>query len=264
MPKYLLTLYLLIISFALHAQTWELGASVGGAGYMGDLNTNNPVKLSGISFGGFLKYNFNGYLSLKGSLAYAKIGAADSNSRIEQFRNRNLSFNNQIKEAALTAEYNFMHYIPSTGKNRFTPFLYVGAGFAFHAPRTIYNNRSIGLRGLRTEDQSNQYSKMLIAVPYGAGIKYNIGGKWNLIADIGYRYTTTDYLDDVSGVYADKNKLPPGIRRALSDRSGEKTGIYTGVWGTQRGDLRQTDTYFLLNLSISFTFVTERCYYENR
>jgi opacity protein-like surface antigen len=264
MPKYLLTFYLAILSFTLHAQTWEIGASVGGAGYLGDLNTDNPVKLSGISFGGFLKRNFNGYLALKGSLNYGIVHAADSNSRIEQTRNRNLSFTNHIKEAALTAEYNFMHYIPDAGKNRFTPFVFVGGAIALHNPTTIYRGAVKQLRSFRTEERDKQYSQLLIAIPYGAGVKYNIGGKWNLIADIGYRYTTTDYIDDVSGVYPDQTKLPNLASRILSDRSGEETGIYTGVRGTQRGDLRQTDTYFFLNLSISFTFVTQRCYFENR
>jgi hypothetical protein len=38
-----------------------------------------------------------------------------------------------------------------------------------------------------------------VLIPYGIGIKYNIGGKFSLAADMGYRYTFTDYLDDVSG-----------------------------------------------------------------
>ncbi len=81
------------------------------------------------------------------------------------------------------------------------------------------------------------------------------------MADIGYRNPTTDYLDDVSGNYADKARFISPLAAALSDRSGEKTGIYTGAAGTQRGDGRKRDTYLFVNFTLSFTFVTANCYY---
>jgi hypothetical protein len=63
-------------------------------------------------------------------------------------------------------------------------------------------------------------------------------------------------------MYADKSKLT-GVARALSDRSGEKAGIYIGSAGTQRGDLKPRDSYFIVGLTISYTFVTKRCYFQN-
>ncbi|RCH56527.1 hypothetical protein DJ568_01325 [Mucilaginibacter hurinus] len=266
MPKFLLTVFFLLASIGLRAQTWEIGLSGGGAGYMGDLNQHNPFQLSGGTFGGFIKRNFNGYLSIKGALSYGRIGAADSNSNNQQFRDRNLSFYNRLKEASLVGEFNFLHYVPDAGKNWWTPFVYAGIAITEHAPRTIYRGTAYGLRPLKTEGQDSPYANSFIAVPYGAGIKYNIGGKWTLIADLGYRYAMTDYIDDVSGLYPEVDKLASGDRRsiaiALSDRSGEKTGTFIGLPNTQRGDLRKRDQYLFLNLSISFTFVTERCYYE--
>ena len=100
---------------------------------------------------------------------------------------------------------------------------------------------------------------MAISVPYGVGIKYNILGKWTLAADIGYRSPNTDYLDDVSGVYpaAGKSQAP-----FLTDRSGEKTGAYIGSPGSQRGDTRPRDTYFFLQVGLSYTFVTQKCYFQ--
>ncbi|RYZ96544.1 MAG: hypothetical protein EOP47_23655 [Sphingobacteriaceae bacterium] len=265
MPKFLLVTFFFLTSIAAKAQTWEIGASIGGAGYMGDLNTHNPLKVSGLSAGGFIKRNFNGYLSLKGSFQYGKISAADSNSNNQQFRDRNLSFNNKLLETSLTGEFNFMHYIPDAGKNRFTPFIFLGVGITAHAPRTIFEGQNVGLRDHRTEGQTNKYPKSIIAIPYGAGIKYNVGGKWTLIGDLGYRYTNTDYLDDVSGAYPGKSVLPNDLSKLLSDRSGEIPGkSYIGEIGMQRGDLRKRDTYLFLNLSISYTFVTQRCYYENQ
>jgi hypothetical protein len=55
--------------------------------------------------------------------------------------------------------------------------------------------------------------------------------------------------------------LPPSpvINKALSDRSGENTGIYIGTPGSQRGNGRN-DTYFFTQVGIAYTFNTESCF----
>ncbi len=263
MPKIVLLIFLLLATCTLQAQTWEVGGTLGGAGYIGDLNPNNPVIISGPSAGLFVKRNFDGYLSARLTFSYAKFGAADSTSSSQQFRDRNLSFTDGIKELTAIGEFNFLKYIPDAGPNKFTPFIYAGIGITAYAPHAVYNGRTYGLRQLKTEGQAAPYGTSTVVIPYGVGIKYNIYGKFNVGADIGYRYTFTDYLDDVSGNYADKNKLASSYAKALSDRSGEKTGVYIGTAGTQRGDFKPRDTYFLLNFTISYTFVTQRCYFQN-
>jgi hypothetical protein len=80
MAKSLLIMLLLFISFNLQAQTWEIGGSIGGSGYMGDLNPNNPLKLSGIAAGGFVKRNFNRYLALRLNYTHGDIQGNDANS----------------------------------------------------------------------------------------------------------------------------------------------------------------------------------------
>ena len=262
MPKFAVTILLIFITFSLKAQTWELGGGIGGSGYMGDLNTDNPVKLSGIALSGYVQRNFNGYLSVKLNYTYGKIGAADSTSSNAQFRQRNLSFTTSLKELALIGEFNFMNYIPDVSHNRYTPFVYLGIGVLGYNPQTTYMGQTYDLRPLMTEGESKPYSKTAISIPYGVGIKYNISGKWNLIADIGYRQPNTDYLDDVSGVYANPTKLTSDLARALSDRSGEKTGVYIGVPGSQRGDERPHDTYMFMQITLSYTFVTSNCYFQ--
>ena len=261
MPKFLIVIIFLLIAGGAHAQSWEVGGFAGGAGYMGDLNPNNPLKVSGVAAGGFLKRNFNGYLSAKLAYTYGTIAGADSTSSDPQRRARNLSFMTQLSEVSMVAEFNFMKYIPSVSQSVYTPFIYVGIGYAGYKPQANYNGQTYDLRPLETEGQSKPYSNNAISIPYGAGIKYNFGGAWNLIADIGYRNPNTDYLDDVSGLYPDKTKMTNPIAAALSDRSGEKTGVYLGTTGTQRGDFRSRDTYWFVGISISYTFITQKCYY---
>lgn len=261
MPKFVVVFILLFTSVNLQAQTWELGGNVGAAGYMGDLNPNNPLKISGVSLGGFVARNFDGYWSAKLKYTFGTIAGADSTSSNPQFRQRDLSFSTVLNELSLMGEFNLFKYIPEAGQNRFTPFIYVGIGIVGYNPRARYQGHDYDLRPLMTEGQSKPYSSAAITIPYGVGLKYNFSGKWNFIADIGYRHPTTDYLDDVSGVYPDRTKLSSDLSRALSDRSGENTGAYIGSPGTQRGDLRPRDTYMFINVGISFTFVTSKCYY---
>jgi opacity protein-like surface antigen len=261
MPKFAAIILLLFVSFSLRAQTWELGASVGAAGYMGDLNPTDPIKFSGAAFGGYVKRNFNGYLSAKLSYTYGKIGAADSTSSNEQFRERNLSFTSFVKELAVIGEFNFMNYIPDVSHNRYTPYVYLGVGVVGFNPQTMYQGHLYDLQPLATEGES-PYHKRVLTIPYGAGIKYNFTGQWTIMADLGYRQPNTDYLDDVSGVYPNPATLPNNLSRALSDRSGEKTGVYIGTPGSHRGDGRPHDTYMFLQFTLAFTFITQKCYFE--
>lgn len=260
MLKFAATLLFFFICFNVQAQTWELGGAIGGAGYMGDLNPNNPVKLSGGSVSGFVMRNFSPYLSAKINYAYGQIGAADSNSSNKQFRARNLSFKSKLSEISLLGEFNFMNYLAGVSHNRFTPFIFFGVGLVNYNPQTVYKGQTYDLRPLTTEGEK-QYPHSAISIPYGAGFKYNIGGNWNLNFDVGYRQPNTDYLDDVSGSYASPAKLPSNLSRALADRSGENTGVYIGAPGSQRGDGRARDTYMFVQVGFSYTFVSTKCYY---
>lgn len=263
MRKLLPILILLLSGLAANAQTWEIGAQIGGAGYMGDINPNNPIKISGLAAGAYVKRNIDGYFSVKLNYDNGLVTASDASSSSEQQRERNLSFSDRLSELALIGEFNFLKYIPDAGPNRWTPFIYAGIGVVGYNPTAVYQGTTYDLRPLTTEGESKQYGKTALTIPYGVGVKYNLTGKWTIMGDIGYRNPRTDYIDDVSGYYADPAKLPNDIARALADRSGEQTGIYTGSPGTQRGDLRPHDTYFFVQFTLSFAFVTQKCYFSN-
>jgi hypothetical protein len=95
-----------------------------------------------------------------------------------------------------------------------------------------------------------------LSVPYGAGVKYNLTGNWNIIGEVGYRTVFSDYLDDVSGKYPNFLTLS-SEDYDLSDPSIGKIG----VTGTQRGDLRKRDTYMFTGLSLTYTFVSSKCFF---
>jgi hypothetical protein len=260
MPKFVLIIFLVLLSYNLKAQTWEFGAGIGAAGYMGDLNISNPLKPSGPSFGIFAKRNFNGYLAIRANYSFGIISAADSNSSNPQFRQRNLSFTTTLNEVSVMAEFNFMRYIPSVTNSKYTPYFYLGAALVTYVPTTVYQGQKYDLRSLETEGQKKPYPTTAFSIPYGAGLKYNVSGVVTLGVEIGYRNPNTDYLDDVGGYYAFSGHNT--LQQQLSDRSGEKTGVYIGSPGTQRGDLNPRDTYFITHFTISYTFISKKCYFQ--
>jgi len=237
--------------------TWEIGVSAGGAGYVGDLNQNNPVQISGLNAGVFVKRNFSSYLGVRLNYNYGQIQAYDENSNNEQFRERNLSFKTGLNEGSAILDINFFDYKINGGNRRFTPYLFAGVGFINFKPKIKYQGTIYRLDKLATEGQDNGYRNTVLTIPYGGGIRYNYKDTWSIFSEIGYRTAFTDYIDDVSGVYP-VNPVYVGNNPALniSDPSLHQTGIS----GTQRGDFRKRDTYLFVSVGISFTFVSSKCY----
>jgi hypothetical protein len=236
--------------------TWEIGVSGGAAGYMGDLNQNNPLKISGPSAGVFVKRNFNPYLGLRVNYIYGQIQANDANSGNEQFRERNLRFKTALNEGSVIFDFNFFDYKINGGNRWFTPYLFAGVGAVGFKPTAKYGDTKYRLDKLSTEGQENGYKNVVLTIPYGGGIRYNYKDTWSIFSEIGYRTAFTDYLDDVSGVYPLKQVFVGDPPINLSDPSLHQTGVP----GTQRGDFRKRDTYLFVSVGISFTFVSSKCY----
>ncbi|WEK20132.1 MAG: DUF6089 family protein [Candidatus Pedobacter colombiensis] len=255
--------YLFIFFFGIlsaHAQTFELGLVGGGAGYMGDLNPDKPLKISGISVGGYAKINIDPYWAVGLHYTYGKIRGNDAESDNSQFRDRNLNFKTPLNEVSLQVDFNFLNYFAGGGTKRFTPYIFTGVGGVFYSPKAVYDNKEYNLRFYQTEGQDEAYKSYALSIPYGVGIKLRLKDRWGMFSQIGYRTAYTDYLDDVSGKYPDpnvwKNDAYLAERKFLSDPSLSQYGAP----GIQRGDFRKRDTYMFVGIGISYTFVSQKCY----
>ncbi|TKB96983.1 type IX secretion system protein PorG [Pedobacter cryophilus] len=246
--------------FSASSQTWEIGVTAGGMAYLGDLNQNNLRKFNHPAAGGVIKRNFDSNWSLKLALLKGKISADESISPYQQERDRNLSFFSPLTEGSLQVEFNFFDYGFDYSQKRFTPFLSAGVSLAVFNPQTNYNGTNYELKYYNTEGQES-YNTTTYAIPIAAGLKYNFGRYFNIIGEIGFRDTSTDYLDDVSGYYANSAALQgnstqiTALRIALSDRSVNKIGVP----GTQRGDFRKKDSYLFAGITLTYTFVSQKC-----
>jgi hypothetical protein len=252
------------------AQEWEVGGWLGASGYIGDLNPENPSKFTDPAASIFVRYAYSEFSGLKLAFTYGHVSADDADSPYEQHRLRNLNFHSDILELGLTYEYYFQRYVMGSRKHRFSPYTFVGISGFYFEPKTELNGQTYFLRKLNTEGQGTSapgakkaYGNINMAIPFGIGIKYNFASNFNIGLELGYRNTFTDYLDDVSGKYADKMLLATersAISSDLSDRSGEvNNGIYAGETGALRGDPSRRDFYMFTGVTFSYTFTPIKC-----
>jgi Domain of unknown function (DUF6089) len=261
-----------------YIQKGEFGITVGAAHYFGDLNTRAGLNRAKPAIGLFFRKQFGNYVGLRISAHYAQLGYSDTYSKNEYQKTRNLSFNSNIWELALQGDFNFFKFIPNNPDYLYTPYVTLGVGIFSYDPYAYLNNKKVFLRPLGTEGQNvgykgrKQYSTMAICIPFGVGIKYNISPKVNMSVEACYRFTTTDYLDDVSTTYAgagvngDINSFPDGpggqvtVAKLLQDRSYEiDANNILGREGRQRGWSKQKDQYMLLEIGFSYNISTYRC-----
>ena len=69
----------------------------------------------------------------------------------------------------------------------------------------------------------------------GVGVKYRLNRNWDLGIELSYRYTLSDYLDDVSGNFANSADLQAQspLAASMGNRSLEKIAARTGKDRTQ-------------------------------
>lgn len=250
----------------------ELGISLGAAHYFGDLNTKAKLNRPKLAVGAFFRKQFGNYIGVRVSGHYARLGYSDIyNTHNDYQRRRNLSFNTNIFELALQGDFNFFKFIPGDPDHRFTPYVTIGAGIFSYDPYAYLGDEKIFLRPLGTEGQGTAaypdrkpYSTMGISFPFGAGVKYALNDRMNIGFEVGYRFTNTDYIDDVSKTFVGADKFPlqpdgtPSIAMRLQDRSYE-TGEIIGLEGRQRGFENQKDHFVIAELTLSFNLTSYRC-----
>lgn len=231
---------------------WELGGWIGGSNYFGDLNTNYRLNRAHPAAGILTRYNFNDRLALRIGASYGKISATDADSKNEFERRRNLSFRSNIVDGAMLLEFNFMPYMHGHRDYYYTPYVFAGPAVFFFKPQAELDGTWYDLPAQGTEGQfrGDEYGTTQGALAYGLGFKLDLSYRWSMTVELSGRKVFTDYLDDVSGSYADWRdirSLRGDVAAALSDRSGEPR---LGEPGRQRGNGKNNDTYIFLGVGL--------------
>jgi hypothetical protein len=270
--KRLICSLVLLLPLCLRAQEThhEIGLGLGLANYYGDLQPKFFAS-DGYRPMGTMVYKFfmSPRIGLRTGLSYAQLTAADSNGRIPINQKRNLSFTTNLFEFHGAVEFNFLPI--DVLHRKVTPYIFGGIGVFYFNPfaEDIAGNKHF-LRPLSTEGQGlpmypdrKQYSLVNMAFPFGGGFKFFIGKTLMVTPEIGFRYTNTDYIDDVSKSYVNLDTLQAykgKLARSMSFRGSEKTGVesndpnYNPNYGYQRGDSKANDWYWWTNITVTVYF----------
>lgn len=249
----------------------EIGISAGVGHYFGDINPEINISSPKLSAAVHFTKQFNNYIGLKFSGTYAFVGYSDKFSFNPVQRLRNLSFNSDIWEFTASGTFNFFKFNPAFPEYSFTPYLGLGVGVFSYDPYAFLGGEKYFLRNIGTEGQGSAlyperkaYGNVAYCMPLTLGAKYALNSKINVFAEMKYRFTTTDYLDDVSTTYApsafpiDPTSGLPAAGFFLQDRSYEY-GTTIGIEGRQRGNSLANDAFATFQIGISFNLQKYVC-----
>lgn len=258
------------------SQNSEIGACVGTMFYLGDLNQTKLFKLNlkdkslnqlHIAGGFMYRYNISPRFAFKADFLFGKVSSSDVGT---DMANRNFNFFSPITEFSAELELNFFELYNTTGKNRFSPYIFAGITLFSFNPQTLYNDEIYELHSLGTEGQGLEggpkpYSLTSAAIPFGIGIKATIGRYFAIGAEWGMRWTFTDYLDDVGGRYYDNDALRANYGNLvadLADRSPEILDVEGNplprhVEGHARGNETTNDAYSFACITLTVKFGNE-------
>lgn len=258
---------ILLIPCALQAQYkhHEIGILGGTSSYYGDLQQNLFPDLGYRAAGGIVyKYFVHPNIGFRAGMNYASLYGSDSLSEIPAIRQRNLDFETNLLEISAGIEANLLPVDPMEYK--VSPYVFAQMGLFYYNPYTLADNRDkIYLRPLGTEGQGldqyperRPYSLVNVSFPLGGGIKFLLGNKVFVNLEMGFRYTTTDYLDDVSRSYVNFDALFLNGQQAVdysfrTDELASWDGNYPNE-GFRRGDDSQNDWYWFGGVSVAVYF----------
>lgn len=253
-------LILFFLSHILSAQHSELSFSGGIANYWGDLTPESHFdnfQQSNLTLSVGYHYHINNSIVLRTDLAFLHLKSEDSYHVNEILRQRNLSFIANIWELGISAE---IHPLQVLSKRRsaysISPYGVIGIAGFYYEPKTEYQGTIVKLRPLGTEGQGiigfdDIYKPVGFAIPAGIGLKFLLSDALTLSIEGVMRYTFTDYIDDVSGLYpnfdllfAENGPLSAALSERTDEYLGEAEGTQNGRFeGGQRGGADITDYY---------------------
>ena len=177
-----------------------------------------------------------------------------------------LHFKSSILDISFQVEFNFLPFgkkrddfsLTKYDKYFYSPYIFAGLSLFSFNPKAELEDTWYDLHPLGTEGQGTiyyydrkKYSLAQLAIPFGGGIKVDITEKINAALEWGVRKTFTDYIDDVSTVYADPVIIKAEKGQAAATLSDPSEEDFSGNVGRQRGNSKNKDWYSFVGLIIT-------------
>ena len=93
-----------------------------------------------------------------------------------------------------------------------------------------------------------------MSIPFGVGLNCMLTKSWGIGFDFGFRYTLTDYIDDVSSTYVDPDIFDDPMASYFSNPACK----YNVGAGEQRGDSNWNDAYMFLTIKVTYKLFSSR------
>lgn len=182
-------------------EPWSISASVGATQYFGELYSFwkyqegvQPDWNANLSF----HYTFGTHLRARGDFSYIKMSGQDPPADPVSNRTpRDLNFRAQNWEVTGILEYYFRPVkLSNITRDLWNFYIFAGVGMSTNNPETRLDGNWIDLRPLQLEN--NPYERYILVIPTGIGFKYKLNVYADLTLEANYRWTFTDYMDDIS------------------------------------------------------------------
>jgi hypothetical protein len=273
----------------------EVGVNIGPTNFLGDLGGNkglgktflkdNNVEFTKLISGAYIAVYPKEWIGIRLSGQHTQIKGDDAiivdKGGAENARRwRNLSFRSKITEGYVALEFMPTVFFENDDylERKFRPLLIGGIGIFSYNPQTLLNGNWVDLRPLHTEGQGfpqypdrKEYGKTAFAYPVGIGFKYYPSERLTVGMEAIHRFTSTDYIDDVSTKYIDPSlfaaNLPAGqaaLALQLHNRNIVPTNVGFSAPGAIRGDPTEKDGYYSVALKIGWRIGSDVESYNKR
>lgn len=271
----------------------EIQLGVGAINFLGELGGRDAVgsdfifdmELSMFRPAVHLEYRYKvaRMITLKGGIHYGIIAGNDALTEEPFRKNRNIHFKSNIFEFSIKGEFNIYEIQPGarykllgvkTKPKGGVFYGFVGVGLSFFNPKANIDGQWVQLQPLGTEGQNFEdgpqpYNLFTPVFPLGLGYRSYLSSQLSLGIEISHRITMTDYLDDTSTDYYDKNAIAlqdgpeaayfsdPSLGYRVTEEGDQVPFASTGT-GLQRGDPEDNDSYFFVMATLTYKFTPMR------
>lgn len=224
MRKVFIYIFLLVSISEVSAQINELGVTLGGINYIGDVGKTDYISPNNPAFGIIYKWNRSTRHAWRFSYMQGNIEGRDIESDVNGRKLRGKSFENSVKEFSAGLEFNFAEF--DLHDNERAASLYVFTGVNYF----IYNEIFILDKTSNIDYRNSQF-----AIPMTVGFKTRFLSHFVLGAEIGARYTFTDNLDGSNPINENFKTL-------------------------RFGNLNSNDWYVFTGITLTYTFGKNPCF----
>jgi len=257
----------------------EIAVGLGISNFLGELGGRNQIGSPFVwdlefsqtkpAFSLGYRYYLAQRISIRANGTYGVL-AGNDNLTEELFRNnRNLSFKSTIIEGQICLEWHPFQEVPGhlydlRGVKGMAPsrtglYFFLGVGGFHFNPKTQFDGAWVELKPLHTEGQGlangpEEYELTQFCVPMGLGVRRALNKTMTLGLELQYTKTFTDYIDDVSGEYYDKEALKENFGLLSAYLSDPSLGVVPGQThtGQQRGYKDHNDAYLFLKVQLHY------------